>query len=76
MKTIGILGGMACESTVTYYEVINDVVNQKLGDHHSARCILYSVEFQDIIETHRKEDWKKAAEFPCSGDQYNAYCGS
>ena len=62
MKTIGILGGMACESTVTYYEVINDVVNQKLGDHHSARCILYSVEFQDIIETHRKEDWKKAAE--------------
>lgn len=62
MKTIGILGGMACESTVTYYQVINDYVNKALGDHHSARCILYSVDFQDIIETHRSGDWGRAAE--------------
>ncbi|MCI8515097.1 MAG: aspartate/glutamate racemase family protein [Lachnospiraceae bacterium] len=62
MKTMGILGGMACESTVTYYQVINDCVNRALGDHHSARCILYSVDFQDIIETHRSGDWDRAAE--------------
>lgn len=62
MKTMGILGGMACESTVTYYQVINDCVNKALGDHHSARCILYSVDFQDIVETHRSGDWDRAAE--------------
>lgn len=62
MKTMGILGGMACESTVTYYQVINDCANRALGDHHSARCILYSVDFQDIIETHRSGDWDRAAE--------------
>ena len=62
MKTMGILGGMACESTVTYYNVINDYVNQALGDHHIARCILYIVYFQDIIETHRSGDWDRAAE--------------
>lgn len=62
MKTIGILGGMACESTVTYYQMINDCVNKALGDHHSARCLLYSVDFQDIVETHRSGDWDRAAE--------------
>lgn len=62
MKTMGILGGMACESTVTYYQVINDCVNKALGDHHSARCILYSVDFQDIVDTHRSGDWDRAAE--------------
>ena len=62
MKTIGILGGMACESTVTYYQVINSYINKALGDHHSARCILYSVDFQDIVETHRSGDWDRAAE--------------
>ncbi len=62
MKTIGVLGGMACESTVTYYQVMNDCVNKALGDHHSARMILYSVDFQDIVETHRSGDWDRAAQ--------------
>ncbi len=62
MKTIGILGGMACESTVTYYNVINEYVNKALGDHHCARCIIYSVEFQDIVDCHRTGDWAKADE--------------
>ena len=62
MKTKANHEGMACESTVTYYQVINDYVNKALGDHHSARCILYSVDFQDIIETHRSGDWGRAAE--------------
>lgn len=62
MKTMGILGGMAYESTLTYYQKINEYVNQALGDHHSARCILYSVDFQDIVETHRSGDWDRASE--------------
>ena len=37
MKTIGLIGGMSAESTVTYYKVINSVVNQKLGGFHSAK---------------------------------------
>lgn len=62
MKTIGILGGMASESTVTYYQAINSYINRALGGHHSARCIIYSVDFQDIVETQQRDDWDKAAE--------------
>ncbi len=60
MKTMGILGGMAFESTLTYYRTVNEYINRALGDHHSCRCILYSVDFQDIIETHRSGDWARA----------------
>ena len=60
MKTIGILGGMTYESTITYYQVINDWISHALGDHHSARCILYSVDFQDIVNTHRSGNWDEA----------------
>ena len=42
MKTIGLIGGMSWESTVTYYQVINEAVKERLGGLHSARCILYS----------------------------------
>ncbi|NLT58564.1 MAG: aspartate/glutamate racemase family protein [Clostridiales bacterium] len=66
MKTIGILGGMAAESTVTYYQVLNQVVGKALGDHHSARCILYSVDFQDIVDTHRSGDPARAADLLCA----------
>lgn len=48
MKTIGLIGGMSWESTVTYYQIINTVVKERLGGLHSARCILYSVEFDEI----------------------------
>ena len=50
MKTIGLIGGMSWESTVTYYQVINEAVKERLGGLHSARCILYSVDFQEIEE--------------------------
>ena len=48
MQTIGLLGGMSWESTVTYYQIINRAVKERLGGLHSARCILYSVEFDEI----------------------------
>ena len=59
MKTIGILGGMTWESTVTYYQVINEYINKKLGDHHSAKILLYSVDFQEIEEAMRVEQWDR-----------------
>jgi len=43
MKTIGLLGGMSWESTVTYYRIINETVKAKLGGLHSAQCVMWSV---------------------------------
>ena len=48
MRTIGLIGGMSWESTVSYYRIINTVVKEQLGGLHSAQCILYSVNFQEI----------------------------
>lgn len=60
MKTIGLLGGMSWESTVTYYQIINTVVKERLGGLHSARCILYSVEFDEIERCQSSGDWERA----------------
>ncbi len=40
MKTIGLIGGMSWESTITYYKIINEVTKEKLGGFHSSKCIL------------------------------------
>ena len=61
MKTIGLIGGMSWESTVTYYQIINTVIKEKLGGFHSAQCLLYSVDFQEIEESQSLEDWEKGA---------------
>ena len=50
MKTIGLIGGMSWESTIPYYRIINEKVKETLGGLHSARIILYSVEFAEIEE--------------------------
>ncbi len=62
MKTIGLIGGMSWESTVTYYQVINEAVKERLGGLHSARCILYSVDFQEIEECQAAGEWEKSGE--------------
>jgi len=61
MKTIGLIGGMSWESTVTYYQVINEVIKDKLGGLHSAKVLLYSVDFSEIEECQAKGDWLKSA---------------
>lgn len=61
MKTIGLIGGMSWESTVTYYQVINQVVKEQLGGLHSARCVLYSVDFYEIEQCQARGDWDKSA---------------
>lgn len=48
MKTIGLIGGMSWESTVEYYQIINNTIKAQLGGFHSAKCILYSVDFHEI----------------------------
>ncbi|WP_417703410.1 aspartate/glutamate racemase family protein [Rheinheimera aquimaris] len=60
MKTIGLIGGMSWESTIPYYRAINEGVKQQLGGLHSARCILYSVDFHDIERLQHAGDWNAA----------------
>ncbi len=62
MKTIGLIGGMSWESTVTYYQIINQTIKRTLGGLHSAKCLLYSVDFFEIEECQSKGDWAKSAE--------------
>ncbi|AWH77947.1 aspartate/glutamate racemase family protein [Clostridioides difficile] len=61
MKTIGLIGGMSWESTITYYQVINTVIKKRLGGLHSSKCILYSVDFQEIEECQSSGNWEKSA---------------
>ncbi|CAM2963056.1 MULTISPECIES: aspartate/glutamate racemase family protein [Vibrio] len=60
MKTIGMLGGMSWESTVSYYKAINEGVKQALGGLHSAKIALYSVNFDEIEQLQRVGDWDQA----------------
>lgn len=62
MKTIGLLGGMSWESTVTYYQIINETIKEKLGGLHSARILLYSVDFAEIEKCQSEGDWEKSAD--------------
>lgn len=61
MIKIGLLGGMSWESTVTYYQQINETVNKILGGLHSAECLLYSVDFNILEECMRHGDWDTIA---------------
>jgi aspartate racemase len=60
MKTIGLIGGMSWESSVQYYQIINRTVRERLGGFHSAKCILYSVDFAEIELLQRQGRWEDA----------------
>lgn len=60
MKTIGLIGGMSWESTIPYYRHINETVKERLGGLHSARLILYSVDFHDVERLQHAGDWQAA----------------
>ena len=62
MKTIGLIGGMSWESTVTYYQLVNETVKKELGGLHSAKLLLYSVDFAEIEECQEKGEWDKSAQ--------------
>ncbi|GIN85789.1 aspartate racemase [Heyndrickxia sporothermodurans] len=60
MKTIGLIGGMSWESSSEYYRIINEEVKNQLGGLHSARCIMYSVDFEEIERHQANGDWSQA----------------
>lgn len=61
MKIIGLIGGMSWESTITYYQVVNEAVKKQLGGLHSAKVLLYSVDFFEIEQCQARGDWDKSA---------------
>ena len=62
MNTIGLIGGMSWESTVTYYQLLNEGVKDALGGLHSAKVLLYSVDFFEIESLMSSGEWDKAAD--------------
>jgi aspartate racemase len=62
MKTAGLIGGMSWESTVPYYSVMNRIVGERMGGLHSAKIVLYSVDFGEIEERQRGGRWDEAGE--------------
>ncbi|MDO6440985.1 aspartate/glutamate racemase family protein [Marinobacter sp. 2_MG-2023] len=69
MKTIGLIGGMSWESTQTYYRIINQKVRDQLGGLHSAKIILYSVDFAEIESLQHRGDWDGTAKILISAAQ-------
>ena len=62
MRTIGLLGGMSWESTAEYYRLLNTLTRERLGGLHSAKCVLYSVDFADVERMQVEARWEDAAE--------------
>ncbi|GAA0439531.1 aspartate/glutamate racemase family protein [Streptomyces luteireticuli] len=62
MKTIGLLGGMSWESTAEYYRLLNTLTRERLGGLHSAKCVLYSVDFAEIERLQAAGRWEEAGE--------------
>ena len=62
LKTLGLIGGLSWFSTAVYYRTINQLVHERLGGSHSARLLLYSVDFHDFSTLQAKDDWKAIEE--------------
>ncbi|WP_328677105.1 aspartate/glutamate racemase family protein [Streptomyces sp. NBC_00322] len=62
MKTIGLIGGMSWESSAEYYRLLNELVRERLGGLHSAKCVLHSVDFAEIEELQVAGEWERAGE--------------
>lgn len=62
MRTIGLIGGMSWESTVPYYTILNEEVKKALGGYHSAKILLYSVDFDEIEKDQVAGNWDHMGE--------------
>ncbi len=67
MKSIGLLGGMSWESSLEYYRIVNQLVKDQLGDLHSARVVMVSVDFAPIAELMQAERWSGVADHLIEG---------
>lgn len=62
MKTIGIIGGLSWHSTISYYRAINQLINERLGGSHSAKILMYSIDFDEFKSLQEKGEWTKVEE--------------
>lgn len=62
MKTLGLIGGTTWLSTIEYYRLLNEGINERLGGMQYARCLLYSLNFGDIVKINETQDWDAALE--------------
>ena len=76
MKTIGLLGGMSWESTIPYYRQINQAVKSRLGGLHSAKIVLYSVDFAEIERLQHQGDWEAAGSVLANAAQALEHAGA
>ncbi len=76
MKTIGLLGGMTWHSTIEYYRLINAGIQERLGGNHSARCILYSVEFAEVEKLQNEGAWGLLASFMAQAARHVEQAGA
>lgn len=58
MKMLGLIGGISWVSTIDYYKLINEGINEKLGDLNFSQCIIYSFNYQDIKKNNDANDWE------------------
>lgn len=61
MKTLGLVGGTGWVSTIEYYRIVNEEVNRRLGGHEAARCILYSLNFGDVMRGREQDPQEQGA---------------
>jgi aspartate racemase len=59
MKTIGLIGGMSCQSSAEYYRIVNENVQARLGGHHNARSLMLTVDFDEIERLQHQGDWDR-----------------
>jgi aspartate racemase len=76
VKVIGLIGGMSWESTVPYYRLVNELVKRRLGGLHSARVVLYSVDFHDIERLQHAGAWEEAGEILAAAAKSVAAAGA
>jgi aspartate racemase len=62
VKTLGLIGGISWLSTAEYYRIINQQVNARLGGLHSAKCILHSIDMEELAVINRRQDWEAQLE--------------
>ena len=59
MKLIGLIGGMSWENTIDYYRIINEMVKKELGEWYSAEILLYSVNFEEVLQLQNQNNWNE-----------------
>jgi aspartate racemase len=75
MKTIGLVGGITWVSTIDYYRLLNQGVNAQLGDLNFCKCIVYSVNFQEIQTNNRTNNWEGTFEIMLNASQHLVNAG-